>query len=116
MRLVARVMAVAFLFLSSGSSVWADQVVTIYFAGTGLTEEWWDPAETSWGHHEELLATLHREQLPQSGHYKLFVDGIGTGCGVEFIAVILIANENCPTLPQYFVCCEPKCAFGRLIE
>jgi hypothetical protein len=52
-------------------------VVTIYFAGTGLNDEWWQPAQTRWENHEELLATLFHEQDVTGNQHKIFVNGIG---------------------------------------
>ncbi len=61
-------------------------VVTIYFAGTGLTEEWWNPnAVGAFGYGfwtPELVAMLHKWQNDDpANHKKKFIDGIGTGCG-----------------------------------
>ncbi len=61
------------------------QVVTIYFAGTGLTEAWWDPdhAVGAFGRgfrSPESVATLHKWQQTSETHKKYFVNGIGTGC------------------------------------
>ena len=60
------------------------EVVTIYFAGTGLTEEWWDEAAVgAFGRgfgRPELVAMLHKWQKTSDTHTKIFIDGIGTGC------------------------------------
>ena len=75
------ILAAGAMLFSVIQSAWAeDQIVTIYFAGTGA-DVWWDiPEETSWANHEEMLATLYREQQTPPSHHKWFVDGIGSGC------------------------------------
>ena len=74
------IVAIAMLFSVVQSSWAEDQIVTIYFAGTG-SDVWWNlPAETSWGNHEEILATLYWEQQGLLSHHMWFVDGIGSGC------------------------------------
>jgi hypothetical protein len=72
--------------------------VTIYFAGTGLAEDWWDPASAEgscgtgfWT--RESLATLHKWQTPSSTQKKTFIDGIGTGCD---ICIVDLLNEGFP--------------------
>lgn len=54
--------------------MWSEQVVTIYFAGTGN-----DVNKTYPGDVEELLAALYASQQTPTGHHKFFVNGIGSG-------------------------------------
>ena len=57
-----------------------EQVVTIYFAGTGATEDWWDPSKSGFWT-RELIATLYHENKSESPtHYSKFVDGIESIC------------------------------------
>jgi len=79
------------------------KVVTIYFAGTGLTEEWWDPNQAVgdfgagfWT--RELVATLHKWQNTSDTHKKKFIDGIGTGCAdYDFVGDLLdLLNQKFP--------------------
>jgi hypothetical protein len=61
------------------------KVATIYFAGTGLTEEWWDPRDAvgTYGFGfwtRESVATLHKWQKTSDMHKKKFINGVGTGC------------------------------------
>jgi hypothetical protein len=71
----------------------AEQVVTIYFAGTGCTEDWWDPAQAHdplsvtgfWS--AEVVATLHHLQnVTSPTQHKIFIDGMGTGEGLDLLA------------------------------
>jgi len=62
------------------------RTVTLYFAGTGATVDWWNgnKAVFDFGLHgfwrPELLATLHHAQLTQTHRQdKKFINGIGTG-------------------------------------
>lgn len=82
------------------------QVVTIYFAGTGLTEEWWDPSKAvgTYGYGfwtPELVAMLHKWQNTSATHKKKFIDGIGTGCAqgsFDFIGHFLdLLNQGFPS-------------------
>lgn len=57
-----------------------EQVVTIYFAGTGATEDWWNPSKSGFWT-RELIATLYHENKSESPtHYSKFVDGIESTC------------------------------------
>lgn len=60
-----------------------DQVVTIYFAGTTMTEAMWDPLVSPFLR-PETVATLHHFQKTEAddaypNHHKGIVDGIGRG-------------------------------------
>lgn len=77
--------------------------VTIYFAGTGLTEEWWNPASAQgscgngfWT--RESIAALHKFQIPSATQKKTFIDGIGTGCN---ICLLDLLNEG---IPEWELC------------
>lgn len=77
--------AIMGLLLLTGATVCAeDQVVTIYFAGTGATEQWSDASHSGFWT-PELIATLYSNQKTSATHHKKFVNGIGTGCGFLFI-------------------------------
>lgn len=76
-------------------------VVTIYFAGTGLTEKWWDPPQAVgagdrgfWT--RESVATLHKWQRTSATQRKKFIDGIGTGCG-DFLDFFNLLNQGLPS-------------------
>ena len=84
-KIILFITAIGIFFI--GSIAWAeDTVVTIYFAGTGLTEEWWNPAlaegscGTSGFWTRESVATLHKWQNVSGTQKKKFIDGIGSGC------------------------------------
>ncbi len=87
MKTIAAVLTIISLMMVGTTVLAEDQVVTIYFAGTGATVDWSVPAN-SFEHTGELLAILYSQQLPQPNngqftgpHHKFFIDGIGTGCG-----------------------------------
>ena len=73
-------------------------VVTIYFCGTGLTEDWWDPHKAvAWNGLSgfwvpELVATLNHIQIVEDdsiyNQHKFIVDGIGAGVKVPIIDLI----------------------------
>ena len=74
-------------------------VVTIYFAGTGMTgEKWQVNSSASWD--RELVASLHKWQQTSDIHMKWFVDGIGTGCSevLNLFEVFDLANQAFPGL------------------
>jgi hypothetical protein len=81
-----------------------NEVVTIYFAGTGLTEEWWDPEKAVgaggrgfWT--RESVATLHKWQKTSETHQKIFIDGIGTLCGDwDFLDFFNLLQQGIPEL------------------
>ncbi|MFC1523495.1 LamG-like jellyroll fold domain-containing protein [Thermodesulfobacteriota bacterium] len=103
MKRMRRILAILGLFLIIGSNALAQQVVTVYFGGTGLKSDAYDALNTSWGN-PELLAELHQDDNsvpilqgpfdylitgtwdPQHttdivgphSHHKYFVNGVGT--------------------------------------
>lgn len=92
-RVILLIISISFLSIAfpAGASVQCNlpgetyQVATIYFAGTGLTEEWWDPDQAigtfEYGFfRRELVATLHKWQNTDDTHKKKFINGIGTDC------------------------------------
>lgn len=53
-----------------------EQVVTIYFAGTNMTQDYWN--ETEFFHpfsEPETIATLYRQQVEGDNHHKIILDG-----------------------------------------
>ncbi len=84
------------------------QVVTIYFAGTGLTEDWWNGPQAvgAFGRgfrSPESVATLHHWQQESETHKKHFVNGIGTGCAKPDYLTFLrdlfdLINQGFPNL------------------
>lgn len=79
MKGIIRILWILLMLLVPAVQAWSEvHVVTIYFAGTGLNEEWWLPEQTRWGNNGELLATLYHEQDATAfNQHKLFVNGIG---------------------------------------
>lgn len=80
MNRILKLLGIILMLLAPAAKAWAEQhVVTIYFAGTGLNEDWWQPESTRWKNNEELLATLFHEQSADALNleHKLFVAGIG---------------------------------------
>ena len=101
MKLIVKVLATVLLLLIAGTNLQAEDVVTIYFGGTGTTKEWWNAddakaacstlgIETVVGEflRPEGVSILHHAQLDSneptanaaSNHHKFFVDGVCTGC------------------------------------
>lgn len=76
---IPKMLGIILILLASVAEAWAEeQVVTIYFAGTGLNEDWWQPDRTRWKNNQELLATLfHEQDADPVNQHKLFVAGIG---------------------------------------
>lgn len=74
-----RMLTIISMLLAPAAKAWAEQhVATIYFAGTGLNDEWWEEEHTRWKNHPELLATLYHDQVATDfNQHKLFVAGIG---------------------------------------
>ncbi|HSP14365.1 MAG TPA: HYR domain-containing protein [Thermoanaerobaculia bacterium] len=94
-------LAMAILFLATGTIFADEHVLTIYFCGTGATSEWNDPARSGW-HRPELIASLYENDgshavrhatarlefgsliiesvntEPGYTHYKYIADGFGT--------------------------------------
>ena len=65
-------------------SAWAEEyAVTIYFGGTGLTENGWTVGDTQTGHGNtrwdtpNLIAALHHYQITSPTQHKLFIAGVG---------------------------------------
>lgn len=98
MKLIVRILTTVLFLLIVATNLQANEVVTIYFAGTSITEDWWDPNEAAdkecdfdnfW--RPELVATLHHAQrdpdIPADNappnHHKFFVDGVCSGCPGE---------------------------------
>jgi len=88
---LARFLVIVSIFFMTVPSAWGEQVLTVYFAGTGATGEWYDGANAKglcglagfWT--PEMISTLHYAQLDtdegaQLNHHKVAVDGVGTGC------------------------------------
>ena len=75
----SKILGIILMLLTPMAKAWAvEQVVTIYFAGTGINADWWQSEHTSWQNNPELLATLFHEQNAASfDQHKLFVAGIG---------------------------------------
>lgn len=77
-------------------AVWTPPpVVTIYFAGTGMTGSKWQTNSSSWD--RELVASLHKWQQTSGIHKKKFIDGIGTGCtSWDWFNIIDLINQGIP--------------------
>ncbi len=82
---IGKMFAILLILSAPAVKAWSEvHVVTIYFAGTGLNKEWWQPDQTRWKNNPELLATLfHEQDDTASNQHKLFVAGIGAppDCG-----------------------------------
>lgn len=53
-----------------------EQVVTIYFAGTNMTQEYWNEAQFLHPFSEpETIATLYKQQVDGDNHHKIILDG-----------------------------------------
>ncbi|ABV38230.1 hypothetical protein Ssed_3626 [Shewanella sediminis HAW-EB3] len=53
-----------------------EQVVTIYFAGTNMTQEYWNEAQLLHPFSEpETIATLYKQQVDGGNHHKKILDG-----------------------------------------
>src|SRR4030067_1916907 len=114
--LIAKLLTIIFLLLMTGTTVWAEnQVVTIYFCGTGIKSDAYDPEKTSWEVDPELLSTMYRadtsveiEQGPwvwyygawtppkhtdtypdPHHHHKYIVNGVGTSPETNLVDIIL---------------------------
>ncbi len=108
--IIAFMLGAALLFSSCGGgdgssstatlaslAVWEPPpVVTIYFAGTGMTEGQWQENSSSWD--REVIASLHKWQETSDIHKKTFIDGIGTGCNYswDWFNVIDLINQGVP--------------------
>lgn len=99
MRFLSKVLSIAVLILLGVGNSWAaERVVTVYFCGTGLTSEAYDPAVSPW-HSPELIAELYQNDSSQpiikkdyiignlvyeistlsgQSHYKYIAEGLGT--------------------------------------
>jgi hypothetical protein len=102
------------LILLTSANAWTDQVVTIYFCGTGIKSDAYLAANTTWGD-PELLSTMYRdddsveiEQGPwvwyygawtpphhkdgvttPHNHHKYIVNGVGTSPGWSIVDIVL---------------------------
>lgn len=87
--------AVSVLLLLSSTDALGEQVLTIYFCGTGATSEWYTP-QSKLGR-PELLASLYK--MDQSdivgqdrggSRHKVIINGVGTGSGwfLDLLATI----------------------------
>jgi hypothetical protein len=47
--------------------------------------DWANPAVSEFHHTGELLAILYSEQQDGGMHHKKFINGVGTGCGWDFL-------------------------------
>ncbi len=81
---------ICFLFLLV-LPVYGGKVVNVYFCGTAMTSQWSDPNVSGFAS-PELIAELYKNDMadpnlanPCSTHYKLIVDGIGTGSNYSII-------------------------------
>ena len=116
LRRMAKMLAIMFLFLMAGANAWGEQVVTIYFCGTGIKSDAYLAENTSWKVDPELLSTmfladgsveiqqgpyqwLYGVWTPQhpagsctASHHKYIVNGVGTSPDsnvFEFLAGLL---------------------------
>lgn len=80
MRMIMVLGLISVLIGSMNAAGAQEQVVTIYFAGTGANVNWWDPGVSGFGS-PELIASLYHEQdfTPSNQHTK-FVNGIDSLC------------------------------------
>jgi len=76
----------------------AEQVLTIYFCGTGSTSEWYKPSVSKFNR-ADLVASLYQmdqsdSDLSSNGpRHKVIVDGVGTGSGF-FLNILGTADPN----------------------
>jgi hypothetical protein len=86
----------AVILLLAAPGVSAEQVVTIYYCGTGAESDWWygpnvEDAVGLFGFYRpETIALLHHLQYAEgdsgySNHHKTIVNGVGTGGALNII-------------------------------
>lgn len=86
------------------------EVVTIYFCGTGITEDWWKgdsacaPDGLSGFWVPELVATLHHEEridsISKYKHNNFIVNGIGTGLKIPALNILAQGFPSTPNNPR----------------
>jgi len=104
------------------------EVITIYFCGTGITEDWWKadlahgPGGNSGFWVPELIATLYHEERADSNtkykHYSFIVDGIGTGNNISFLNIFSQGFPSSPDNPRGWDAClnDAKSYLFRVLE
>ena len=87
---ILQLTGILIICLGYTTKAWSDeQVLTIYFAGTGNSENWWDGQNSNFND-PELLATLHHEQnISDPNQHKLFISGIGAKPDCDDVSGVL---------------------------
>lgn len=69
----------ALFFVMATNAMANDHVVTLYFGGTQCKNQNYNPSETAWKNHHELLASLYNYQINDERYQTTyFIDGIGS--------------------------------------